>query len=245
MRLDVLGCDGTYPGPGSATAGFLVRTAETALWMDAGVGTLARLTQLVSLAEVAAILVSHRHIDHCADLAAWHHAARFGAEPIAPVDLYAAAEVYDAITAFNPSSAVSFNHHEVTTGDATTVGDLAISFGPTNHSAVAVSMRLEADGASLVYTGDTGWDDRLVDFARSADALLAEATLVGQVGGANGHQSPAEAGKLARLAGARRLMLVHIPPHLDSHQAVQEAATEYEGPIDAGHAGLTLDLGEL
>lgn len=243
MRFDVLGSDGTYPGPGSATAGFLVQTAGTNLWIDAGVGTLARLTERVSLHDVSAILVSHRHIDHCADLAAWHHAARFGAEPVAPVDLYAAQGVLDAIVGLNASSADSFVHHEVTMGDEAPIGDVAVSFGPTNHSAEAVSMRLESGESSLVYTGDTGWDDRLVDFARSADLLVSEATLVGQARGANGHQSPSEAGRLAQLAGAKQLVLVHIPPHLDRRQAEREAATTFSGTIVAGHAGLTIDLG--
>lgn len=243
MRLDILGCDGTYPGPGTATAGFLIHTDTSALWMEAGIGTLARLTERIDLPDLTAIAVSHRHIDHCADLAAFHHAARFGAQPIDRCPLYAAEGVLERLTAFNPGTEESFHHHRVEPGDDTPVGDLRIAFGPTNHSAEAVSMRIEDAEGSVAYTGDTGWDDRLVEFAAGVDLLVSEATLVGEASGRDGHQSPADAGRLARLAGAGRLLLVHIPPHLDRDRAVEEARAEFEGPISAGRERMIIDVG--
>lgn len=243
MRLDILGCDGTYPGPGSATAGFLVQTDTTSVWMDAGIGTLARLTERIALDQLSAIAVSHRHIDHCADLAAFHHAARFGADALPPVDLYAAAGVLERIEAFNAGSAASFVHHEVADGDQAEIGDLSIKFGPTAHSAVAVSMRVESGDSSLVYTGDTGWHDRLAEFSEGADLLLSEATQVGAASGSNGHQSPADAGRLARQARVRRLVLVHIPPHLSRRQAEAEAAEHFGGQISAGEPGTIIEVG--
>jgi len=243
MLVDVLGCDGTYPGPGSATAGFLVRSGDTVLWMDAGVGTLAELTKRVPLQELDAIAVSHSHIDHCADLAIYHHAASYGPERLEPIALFAAEGVLDRIAAFNSGTVESFDHRIVGNGDTTEVGDLAIAFGPANHSTDAVSIRVTNAAGSMVYTGDTGWDDRLVEFARGAEVLLSEATLVGLATGVNGHQSPTEAGRLAHRAGVGRLVLVHIPPHLDRTVAVAEAASEFDGPVEAARPGMTIEIG--
>lgn len=244
MLVDVLGCDGTYPGPGSATAGFLVRSHDTVVWMDAGVGTLAELTKRVALDQVDAIVVSHAHIDHCADLAIYHHAATYGPVQLEPVRLYAAEGVLERIAAFNSDTVKSFDHQLVRNGDVTHVGETSLRFGPANHSTAAVSIRVATGHGSVVYTGDTGWDDRLVEFASGANVLLSESTIVGSSEGVNGHQSATEAGRLAARAGVGRLVLVHIPPHLNRLQAVAEAATEFAGPVEAARPGMIIEIGD-
>ncbi len=243
MFVDVLGAAGTYPGPGSATAGFLLRSGATAVWMDAGVGTLAELMSRMAIEDLDAIVVSHSHIDHCADLAIYHHAATYGPHALAPIPLFAADGVLDRIAAFNSGTVASFDHQVVREGDDVEIGDFSLAFGPANHSDGAVSIKASSAHGTLVYTGDTGWDDRLVEFAREADVLLAEATVVGSAEGIHGHQSPTEAGRLAARADVRRLILVHIPPHLDRGQAVTEASTEFDGPIEAARSGMTFEIG--
>lgn len=243
MLVDVLGADGTYPGPGSATAGFLIRSGGTVVWMDAGVGTLAELTKRVALDQLDAIAVSHAHIDHCADLAIYHHAATYGPRQLSPVRLFAAEGVLDRIAAFNSGTVASFDHHLVRNGEAVDIGDLRLEFGPAHHSTEAVSIKASSAHGTMVYTGDTGWDDRLVDFARRADVLLSEGTIVGSPVGVNGHQSATEAGRLALQAEVGRLVLVHIPPHLDRDQAVEEASSEFDGPVEAAHSGMTIEIG--
>ena len=242
MRVDALGCDGTYPGPGSATAGFLVQSGSASIWMDAGSGTLARLTERIALSDLSAIAVSHSHIDHCADLAIYHHAARYGPVPLEPVQLLAAEGVLDRIAAFNSGTVESFDHQVVADGDVHAVGDMEVRFGPANHSAPAVSMRISNGDNAVVYTGDTGWDDRLVAFSRGAAVLLSEATNVGAEPSGNGHQSAAEAGRLARQAGVGRLVLVHIPPHIDKAQSIAEARAEFSGPVEVAHPGLIIEV---
>lgn len=243
MLVDVLGAAGTYPGPGSATAGFLLRSGATAVWMDAGVGTLAELMSRIGIEDLDAIVVSHSHIDHCADLAIYHYAATYGPHALAPIPLYAADGVMDRIEAFHSGTVASFDHHVVREGDAVEIGDLSLAFGPANHSAGAVSIKATNAQGTLVYTGDTGWDDRLVEFAHAADVLLSEATVVGAAEGINGHQSPTEAGRLAARADVGRLILVHVPPHLGRDQAVTEASTEFDGPIEAARSGTTIEIG--
>lgn len=243
MLFDVLGCDGTYPGPGSATAGFLIRSGDTAVWMDAGVGTFAQLTRRIDLAELSAVAISHSHVDHCSDLAIYHHAAAYGPARLEPLALYAPEGVVERLLACNPSALDSFDHHLVEMGTRVDLDGLRLQFGPAIHSAPAVSMRISNEAGSLLYTGDTGWDERLVDFASNTDVLVAEATIVGSRQGENGHQSAAEAGRLAQRAAAGRLVLVHVPPHLDRGQAVAEAEAEFDGVVTAAREGLTIEVG--
>ena len=81
FTLTVLGCDGSWPGPGGAGSGYLVRICDTAVVLDAGPGTFAILQEVIDPSEVDAVVISHHHHDHWTDLFAMDAHARFGARP--------------------------------------------------------------------------------------------------------------------------------------------------------------------
>ena len=68
LSITVLGCSGTYAGPGGACSGYLVRSNDTSVWVDTGPGSLANLQQHIDLASLDAIVVSHSHPDHWGEL---------------------------------------------------------------------------------------------------------------------------------------------------------------------------------
>jgi ribonuclease BN (tRNA processing enzyme) len=86
--LTVLGCDGSYPGPGGAASGYLVRAAGVTLWMDAGPGTFAALQRAADPASVDAVVLSHEHPDHWSDVDSFAVWLR-DAAPCPPVPVYA------------------------------------------------------------------------------------------------------------------------------------------------------------
>jgi len=75
--LTVLGCDGSWPGPGGAGSGYLLRVGGTHLLLDAGPGTFAVLQTLVDPSEVDAVVISHHHATTGPTLRRGHQ-ARFG-----------------------------------------------------------------------------------------------------------------------------------------------------------------------
>ena len=77
FSLTVLGSDGSYPGPGGACSGYLLRSAGFATWMDAGPGTMANLQLHIPLASLDAVVVSHSHPDHWSDLEGLYVAMRY------------------------------------------------------------------------------------------------------------------------------------------------------------------------
>jgi ribonuclease BN (tRNA processing enzyme) len=91
--VTVLGCDGSYPGPGGAASGYLVQGGATRLWLDAGPGTFAALQRVVDPAAVDAIVLSHEHPDHWTDVesfAVWHRqSADLQSGARQPVPIYA------------------------------------------------------------------------------------------------------------------------------------------------------------
>ena len=114
---------------------------------------------------------------------------------------------------------------------------LVIKSAPTNHTAGSLAYRVEAEGRSLVYSGDTDVSDSLVDLARDTDLLVLEAANPFKV---PGHLTPAEAGRLAAEAGAARLLLTHFYPPCDAVDVVALAAQEFPGEILRAEDGLSL-----
>ena len=68
MRLTVLGGCGAWPAAGQACSGYLLEQDGFRLLVDPGYAIVPRLLELIDAAEVDAVLVSHGHPDHCADL---------------------------------------------------------------------------------------------------------------------------------------------------------------------------------
>ena len=68
LTLTVLGCDGSFPGPGGACSGYLLTCEGSRVWLDCGSGTLANLQRHTTMEEVDAVVISHQHPDHWTDL---------------------------------------------------------------------------------------------------------------------------------------------------------------------------------
>ena len=77
MQVTVLGSGTAIPVPGRFPAGYLVEIPDTVAMVDCGPGTLRRLAMSgVGLDRLDALLLTHYHTDHCADVAALLFALR-------------------------------------------------------------------------------------------------------------------------------------------------------------------------
>ena len=126
----------------------------------------------------------------------------------------------------------------------------AVEFGPFTvtarevvHPVTAYALRVEADGRTLAYSGDSGVCPGLEDTARDADLFLCEASfLEGAPNPPDLHLTGAEAGRTATGAGSRRLLLTHIPPWHDPQQVLAEAVKAYDGEVELATPGTTYDV---
>jgi ribonuclease BN (tRNA processing enzyme) len=101
----------------------------------------------------------------------------------------------------------------------------------------------DADGATLVYSGDTGMCEALVELAAGADVFLCEASWTDAPDRPRDlHMSGAEAGRVAQRAGVGELLLTHIPPWTSREAVISEAKAEFDGPVHAVVAGETIEL---
>ncbi len=68
MKLTVLGNYAPYAPEGCATSGYLLESAGGKLLLDCGSGVLARLQRFTSPDEIGAVVLTHLHGDHIADM---------------------------------------------------------------------------------------------------------------------------------------------------------------------------------
>ncbi len=240
FTLTVLGCDGSWPGPGGAGSGYLVRVGDTALVLDAGPGTFATLQQVIDPAEVDAVVVTHRHHDHWTDLFAMDAQAQFGTRRRrSPLPVYAPAGVAELAG----SEATSMlDWREVTHGDRAGVGELSCAFHRTDHVEETLAVRIDGAGRALGYSADTGPGWSVDELGIGLDLLLCEATYTAEHEGTAGHLSARQAGTAARAAGVRRLVLTHRWPTVAADAVANEAGDAFGAPVEQATIGREFEL---
>ncbi len=228
MRLTVVGCSGSGPGPDSAASCYLVEQDGFRLVVDLGSGAFGSLQRYIDPSEVDAMFLTHMHADHCLDVApfvVWH---RYSAQLRRPrVPLYAPVGADRRLAmAYDDDDPLTdvFDFVHVGPGEFS-IGPFGVRTARTAHPIECNAIRLEARGRSLVYTGDTGPCGRVVDLARGADVLLAEAAFPEMEGlPGNLHLTGRQAGEHALAAGVGRLLLTHVPTWVDREE--QQRAAE-------------------
>ena len=248
MQLTVLGCAGTFPGPDSPCSSYLVEHDGFRLVVDMGAGSLGTLQRHIGLLDVDAVYVSHLHADHCIDLVAYSYARRYhpgGMPPQLPV--YGPEGTCGRIcgsfeTPPHDGLLDVFDFREVPVG-TTTIGPFTITSALTNHPIECHALRIEAGGRALVYSGDTGACDGLVELARDSDLFLCEASWEDAPDNPPGiHLSGLQAGDHATRAGAKRLLLTHVVAWADGDAILAEARQTYDGKLDLAAAGTTYEV---
>jgi len=253
VRLTVVGCSGSYPGPDSPASCYLVEAEQGGrtyrILLDLGSGALGRLHDFVDPLAIDAVFISHLHPDHFFDMSGYFVMRKYhpkGPPPRIPV--YGPRGVAKRVAnayglAEKPGMTREFDFHEYAAGSPVTVGPLTVEVVTVAHPVEAYALRVTHEGRSLVYSGDTGPCSRLVDLARGADLLLAEAAFRDDEDSPKDlHMTGSEAAETAARAGVGRLVLTHIPPWYDKTVALEEARPVYDGPTDLALTGATFEV---
>lgn len=248
MKLTVIGCSGSVPGPDSAASSYLLTADGFHLVLDLGSGALGALQRHIAVPEIGAIGLSHLHPDHCMDLCGLYVAARYApGAPIPRIPVFGPpgtagrmALAYDL--PLDPGMEEELEFHAWQ--DVQQIGPFTIRTAPMVHPVPAYAIRVDHGGKALVYTGDTGPNDALVELARGADVLLSEAALPDgdPENPVDLHLTPSDAGEHATKAGVKRLVITHVPPWYDRVTQAEHARRTFTGPVELATPDAVFDI---
>lgn len=252
MRLTVLGCSGSVVGPDSPASGYLVQAPDTpALVLDFGGGVLGALQRYIDPGMVH-VLLSHLHADHCLDLPGLFVWRRYHpTPPVGKALMYGPSGTWARLgAASSPYGGETDDFNDIfdirhwVDGQPVSLGALTVLPRLVTHPTESFGLRItDPSGASLVYSGDTGFCESLIELAHGADVFLCEASWTDAPDRPrNLHLSGTEAGRAATLAGVRELLLTHIPPWTSREDVISEAKAEFDGPVHAVVCGEAFDV---
>lgn len=241
------------PRPGGASSAYLVRSATTAILLDAGTGSFAKLALTIDYRQLAAIVISHMHADHFFDLVPFRYTLKYGhpsSERRLPLwlppggreRLQALRRAVSVDAAENFFETV-FHVEEYDPNEPLIVGDVTLRFRKTRHYVESYAARAEREGASITYSADTAPCDAVVELARGTSIFLCEAGfgLEREEAAQRGHCSADEAGEMAQEAGVSRLILTHYPAAFEPAALVGAAKRRFSGAVLAAQDGMTVE----
>lgn len=232
MRLTVVGCAGSYPGPDSSASCYLLEATHAGrTWrvvLDMGSGALGSLQRHVDVLTVDAVFLSHLHADHCLDVApfvVWHRYSGQSSPGHVPLFAPVGAERRLAMAYDSDGDPLTdvFDFVPVGAGELT-IGPFAAELARTAHPIECYAIRLTAGGRSLAYSADTGPCDAIIRLAQGADLFLVEAShpedleLPPEL-----HLTGREAGEHGAAAGVSRLVVTHVPAWVDAETQLEAA----------------------
>jgi len=247
-RLTVLGTSGAWPEAGRACSGYLVESDGFSLVLDLGFGTLPRLLSLCRAQDLAAVFISHAHADHCVDLYGLYRALKLPEPPFPSPPIFAADEVVSRLAALDRMGPDRFRRaldfRALGDHEPFEVGPFRLRTFELPHFTPNRGVRVEVGSDIIAYTGDTGPSDVIPELARGADLFICESTYPSprDQEGPRLLLSAVEAGKYAREAGAKRLVLTHFWPGDDRSVSLVQARKSFAGEITLAEEGTTFDL---
>ena len=245
FTVTVLGSSGMYATIERACAGYLIDTGEGQILLDCGAGTWRNLLTHTDYRSLTGVMLTHRHPDHVTDLFQLFHARRYGPDGRLPeIPLWAPAETLERITAFSKELDESFQLNSISPGDSVEVAGARFSYHSMAHPPDTLGVRISKDGGVLGYSSDTGPDGDVGGVAAEADVFLCEATLQDSDETWEGHMSASQAGAAGEAAGAKRLVLTHLPPGRDAGLSLTEAyKTSGDCEVQIATDGLKIKVG--
>lgn len=233
MKFTVIGNWGGYPKADEASSGYLLEHNGFQLLIDFGSGVLAKMQNLILPEQIDAVILSHYHPDHIADIGVLQHARLiqgFLGKEMNCLPIYGHGEnelEFSKLTYKNITKGIEYESDQTLI-----IGPFTIQFLQTDHPVSCYAMRIEAGGKSLVYTADTSYKEEFIPFCSEVDLLVCECNFYGNQNGKNaGHMTSYDAGTLANKASVKNLLLTHLPHFGNLEQLKMEANEIYNGPI--------------
>ncbi|WP_096198885.1 MBL fold metallo-hydrolase [Bacillus sp. FJAT-45350] len=239
MKLTVIGYWHGYPEPNEATSGFLVEKDGFRLLIDCGSGVVSQLQSYCAVTDLDAVILSHYHHDHMADIGVLQYARLiqyymgYKGEALSIYGHMLDKEKFNQLSYPPHVNSIPYDPNK-----RINIGPFTVSFKQTKHPAPCFAMRISEGANTIVYTADTSYIEELVPFSSECDLLIAESSFYENQDASNtGHMNSKEAATLAEKSGAKELLLTHLPHFGELSQLKKEAETYFNGPVHLAEKG--------
>jgi ribonuclease BN (tRNA processing enzyme) len=251
VKLTILGSGTCVPSGVRVSSGYWVEAGERTIRLDCGAGTVHAMGRLgLPWERLSHQFVTHFHIDHAGELAALLFAFKYGrATPRSePLTLVGPEGLEFLLAGFVGLFRMKLLEQEFPVevrelepgGSLDLGGGASLRVAKTPHTGESLAVRIDADGRSLGYTGDTAPSDDLVELFRDVDILVAECSFVDDAKGTK-HMRADDVAALAKAAGARRLVATHFYFDPEAEQLAERLARSYSGEITIARDGLVVE----
>ena len=254
LSVTILGSGTCVPSLKRSSCSVLMRTGDNILLFDSGVGTMKRLLEAgVEIFDVSFIFYSHFHPDHTSELVPFLFSNKYpdGSRRKKPLTLVAG----DGFLKFYENLKLVYGHWIELDSDLLNMieldnahhdmrrfDDFKVETLPVEHNPESVAFRIAtSSGASVVYSGDTDYCDRLIALAQDAGLLICESAVPDEHK-VPGHLTPAMAGEIATKANVKRLMLTHFYPVCGEADIAAQCRRTYTGPLILAEDLLTVQV---
>lgn len=243
MALTILGSGTCVPSLQRSACSALMQVNNSRLLFDLGPGTMRRLLETdTCILDIGFIFFSHFHPDHTGELVSFLFASKYpGANRRKkPLTVVAAKGFSDFLNGLKQGygewielapEVLSVIELDNTGPDTRRFKNFVLKSIPVMHRKESIAFRIEnADGKSIVYSGDTDYSENLIDLAAGADILICESALPDHLK-VEGHLTPSLAGKIAAAAGVKKLVLTHFYPECETADIEGQCRKTYAGPL--------------
>ncbi len=258
MQMVIIGSGTAVPQEGRSASCYLLRSGSGNVVLDLGPGSIWGLLRHAgfSVRDVDVILLSHLHMDHCADLAPLLFALR--SRELArstPLKILGPPGLNDHVKALGRvwRHWIEPAGYDLQIGEREgredhkeiMLGGLKFRAAPTNHSLFNLAWRIDGPaGPGVLFTGDGEATEEMVALGRSAPHLLVCECSAGPDEVVPGHMNPEQAGELAAMCGSRLLVLSHINPGPDPDTLAALARKQFDGEVVVAEDGMVVDISD-
>ncbi len=224
MKVTILGCSGGYPAPGGATSGYLLQYNGKNILIDCGSGVIANLQKYIDFGQIDAIILTHLHADHIADISILKYAIQMnkamGIE-IHAIPLFAPTTPEAAFQSIHDGNLV------VGHINASTVLPLfgaEASFFRTSHPVECYGVRLAYQNKVISFSADATYGSALFPLMESADlAIMDCGSLEKYRKPVMLHMTPTECHQLYCECKIKNVVLSHLVPYYNNLDVDAEA----------------------